>query len=255
MNVLLVDVGNSTVDFRVWNKKTNIMTKIFRPETHEKEFKSSSRLKRKILSKNIGFDEIIYCSVVPEWNDIIRALGQSVGVKVYNFRNELVINNSDFNLEGVENIGADILANFSAVKLKHKLDNVAVISMGTATTIFVVQNKKFQGVSISPGLETSIDGLISKASLLKNFVYAKTNVDIGKTTNDAINLGACNGHFFMIKGLIEYFKTKFTIDKVIITGGIANIFEDDIFELNYTLNEQLIFEGIIEVYKQIKKEG
>ncbi|QBQ08098.1 type III pantothenate kinase [Spiroplasma gladiatoris] len=255
MSILLIDIGNSTVDFRIFDDKKKNIIKVFRPSTNDKSYKSSSKLKKKLEELNQNISSIVYCSVVPEWNDIIRALGSSLKIKVYNFRENLVIQKEDFDLNGVENIGADFLANFIAVKNQYNLKNGLVISMGTASTIFLVQNYKFVGVSISPGLETSLKGLFNNASLLKDFLFHKTNAKIGQSTNDAINLGSCNGHFFMIMGLIDHFKKHFIIKSVIFTGGIANIFKEDIKNLDYVFDEQLIFKGILEIYKNIKREN
>ncbi|AOG60776.1 type III pantothenate kinase [Spiroplasma helicoides] len=253
MSILMIDVGNTTVDFRIWDQAKNELSNLMRPKTKDDEYKSSSRIKNLLKENNVTVSEIIYVSVVPEWNDVIRALGQSIDVPIYNLRNVVDISNYQFALDDVNKLGADFLSNFIGALNTYNLENGLVLSLGTASTIFVVQDKKFIGTSISPGLETSLDGLINMASLLKNNTYNKSNKLVGKNTVDSINIGSFNGHFYMVTGLVDFFKKHFKVDKVIFTGGISNLFIKEIKELGYIFDEKLIFEGLIEVFKNIKK--
>ncbi|AUM62959.1 type III pantothenate kinase [Spiroplasma monobiae] len=245
MNILLVDIGNTTADFRIWNKETNEIKKIIRPETKDASWRSSSALFKHFQENKIRVDKIIYVSVVPEWNDIIRAFANKLKIDNFNLRSDFDIDKSFFEVDDLSKLGADFISNFYGAIDSYGIENGAIVSMGTASTIAVIENKKFKGTIISPGLKNSLDCLISSAVLLQNNTYEKSNVPYGKNTVDAINIGSFNAHYTMLSSMVK----KLGFDFAIFTGGNSIDFKEEIISDGFIFDEELIFKGLIKFNK------
>ena len=115
------------------------------------------------------------------------------------------------------------------VKSKKNINNSIVIDFGTATTFEVIKNSIFSGGLIFPGINLSKNTLIKETSLLKNTKVTKTKLVVAKNTKESIQSGFYWGYLFAINGIIKKisYEKKFK-PKIILTGGLANIFKNDI---------------------------
>ena len=140
----------------------------------------------------------------------------------------LFLQNSIHLKYNLKEIGADRLANSIAI-IKNKISNSIVIDFGTATTFEVIKNNIFLGGIIFPGINLSKETLVKEASLLKNTEIAKTNKIVANNTQKSIQSGFYWGYLLAINGLIKNIsiENKFK-PKIILTGGLANIFKNDI---------------------------
>ncbi|AGR42443.1 type III pantothenate kinase [Spiroplasma diminutum] len=245
MKTLLIDIGNTTADFRIWDSKLKILEKIIRPETKDMEWRRSKILSKYFTENNIEFDQIAYVSVVPEWNDILRAFAINMKTNIFNLRSDFKIDKELFEIDDINKLGADFISNFYGALAKYDIKSGVVISMGTASTLAIVENSKFKGAIICPGLKSSLNCLISSAVLLQNNTYEKSNKTYGKNTVDAINFGAYNAHYLMLSSIIRELKFDFAI----FTGGNSVFFKEEIQKDNFIFDEQLIFEGLIRFIK------
>ncbi|WP_342258839.1 type III pantothenate kinase [Spiroplasma endosymbiont of Dioctria linearis] len=245
MKILLVDIGNTTADFRLWNKETDELKKIIRPETKDAKWRRSKVLSKYFLDNNIEIDKISYVSVVPEWNDIMRAFANNIGVAISNLRDDYDIESELFKVDNINKLGADFISNFYGAMDNYEIKNGAIISMGTTSTIAIIENKEFKGTIICPGLKNSLNCLITSAVLLQNNNYKKSNKLYGTNTIDAINVGAFNAHYLMLTSVIK----KLKLDFAIFTGGNSIEFKEDIIKDGHTFDESLIFKGLIKFNK------
>ena len=128
----------------------------------------------------------------------------------------------------LKEIGADRLANSIAI-IKNKITNSIAIDFGTATTFEVIKKNIFLGGIIFPGINLSKNTLINEASLLKNTTVMKTKRVVANNTKKSIQSGFYWGYLLAINGLIKKIskENKFK-PKIILTGGLANIFKNDI---------------------------
>ncbi|ARU91124.1 putative transcriptional regulator [Spiroplasma clarkii] len=251
MKILMIDVGNTTADFRVWDSQTKTITKLTRPLTNSVATDSPKQIVQLLKDQEIVINKILYVSVVPVWNDLIRELAVLLKVEVFNVRNLVDLESEIFAIDNSAKIGADFICNYFAARKMYNLENGVIVSMGTATTFLVVQDACIVGTIIAPGLTTALNGLISNAALLQNFHYEKSDKIIGKNTVDAINLGAYNAHLWMTTAVINNLRKNFKIGQVIYTGGNSLVFETEIANGLGKFNEQLIFEGIVAIAKNI----
>lgn len=238
MKIMLIDAGNTTIDCRFFNQKTQQITKSVRLAT--KDFLKISP-KTFLDQLNLNSDtkvRIIYSSVVPDFNTWLTKLPQSFSY--YNIRESKKIQNSDFSFPW-SHLGADLIANFYA----RNWQDAIIINCGTASTLSLIDGGVFQGTIIAPGVVISLQALVNSAALLKPMAYQWEIKEIGQTTKTAIGLGAINGHYEMLKALAKNRSTPKT--KVIFTGGNAELFKIGIGEDGFEYDETLIFQGLIKL--------
>ena len=127
------------------------------------------------------------------------------------------------------NVGADRALNAIAAHAKHKGDLI-VIDFGTATTFDVVDSSgAYKGGIIAPGINLSLDALVSAAAKLPRIAIeapAGNMSVIGRTTESQMQIGIYWGYVAMIEGLVERIKSELGRPaKVIATGGLADLFD------------------------------
>ena len=127
-----------------------------------------------------------------------------------------------------QNVGADRALNAIAAHAKHKGDLV-VIDFGTATTFDVVDfNGAYKGGIIAPGLNLSLDALVSAAAKLPRIAIEEPSDDsvIGRTTASQMLTGVYWGYVAMMEGLTARLKAEIGRPvTVIATGGLATLFD------------------------------
>lgn len=127
-----------------------------------------------------------------------------------------------------QNVGADRALNAIAAHAKHAGDLI-VIDFGTATTFDVVSpTGAYRGGIIAPGINLSLDALVSAAAKLPRIAIEapSTNSVIGRTTESQMIIGIYWGYVAMIEGLTERMKQEIGGPvKVIATGGLADLFD------------------------------
>lgn len=126
-------------------------------------------------------------------------------------------------------LGSDRAVNAISAHHSHAGDLI-VISFGTATTVDHVDfNGAYKGGIIAPGLNLSLDALVSAAAKLPRIAIEApegTSV-IGRTTESQMLIGIYWGYVAMIEGLIARMKVEIGRPvKVIATGGLAAVFEE-----------------------------
>ena len=127
-----------------------------------------------------------------------------------------------------QNVGADRALNAVAAHAKYPGD-LLVIDFGTATTFDLVSaTGAYSGGIIAPGINLSLDALVSAAAKLPRIAIEAPagNSVIGRTTQDQMLIGIYWGYIAMIEGLTERIKRELDRPtKVIATGGLASLFD------------------------------
>jgi type III pantothenate kinase len=127
-----------------------------------------------------------------------------------------------------QNVGADRALNVIAAHAKHK-GELIVIDFGTATTFDVVSaTGAYTGGIIAPGINLSLDALVSAAAKLPRIAIeapADTSV-IGRTTDSQMQIGIYWGYIAMLEGLTERMKRELGRPATVVaTGGLATLFD------------------------------
>lgn len=126
------------------------------------------------------------------------------------------------------NVGADRALNAVAAHAKYAGD-LLVIDFGTATTFDVVSaSGAYSGGIIAPGINLSLDALVSAAAKLPRIAIEapESGSVIGRTTADQMLIGIYWGYVAMIEGLTERIKRELGRPvTVVATGGLATLFD------------------------------
>ncbi|MBC8206087.1 MAG: type III pantothenate kinase [Kiritimatiellales bacterium] len=121
-----------------------------------------------------------------------------------------------------EMIGADRLANACEAAATCGAP-VVVCDFGTALTFDIVKKDEgYVGGIICPGLPLMFDYLAEKTALLPHIKPAQTTAVIGKSTAEAMQIGAHFGYLGMVKEILAQLEQELGAEmKVCATGGFA----------------------------------
>ncbi|MET0248055.1 MAG: type III pantothenate kinase [Sphingomonas sp.] len=160
-------------------------------------------------------------------------------------------------VEEPNNLGADRALNVIAAHANHPGDLI-IIDFGTATTFDVVDFRgAYKGGVIAPGINLSLDALVSAAAKLPRIaIEAPRDASvIGRNTVDQMHIGIFWGYVSMIEGLLA--RTKAEIGRparVIATGGLAVLFEKhtDVFDI---VEHDLTIQGLAMLWERSHGSG
>ena len=201
-----------------------------------------------LIKKNFkNIEKILFSSVVPDKYKVIKNFFK-IQTKKKSFEIKELNLNKIINIKvNKRQIGSDRLANAIGIFQKNK--NYIIIDFGTATTFDVVKSNNYIGGVIAPGVQTSLNNLSSKASLIPNIKLKKIKKILGKNTNNSVISGFYWGYIGLINKIIFLIKKETKINfKIIVTGGLAHIFKNS-FDYNVNLNKDVTLNGIIKVVK------
>ena len=142
-------------------------------------------------------------------------------------------------------IGADRLANAVAARARFGAP-VVVVDFGTAVTFDVVNAKgNYVGGIIAPGLAAMTDYLHEKTALLPRIEIREIETAIGKSTEQAMLIGAVQGYRGLVRELIGELKHELGAKKlpVVATGGYAKLIAAKLPEIN-AVDPALTLEGL-----------
>jgi type III pantothenate kinase len=150
-------------------------------------------------------------------------------------------------------VGADRVLNSIAAHAIHEGDLI-VIDFGTATTFDVVDySGAYKGGIIAPGINLSLDALVTAAAKLPRIAIQAPEGDlsvIGRTTEDQMHIGIYWGYVAMMEGLVGRMKEEIGRPaKVIATGGLAALFDrhTEIFDM---IEPDLTIQGLALLHKR-----
>ena len=248
--MIVVDLGNTNVVIGFYSN-TKIIKSI-RLKTNE--FKFNNRIKF-IINNNLkkikslsNIHIVVLGSVVPDKNIEIKKISKNIGYTLINIENNYTffkINNI-FNL--VKDLGADRIANTIA-GIKFYGNNIIILDFGTATTFDIIKKSKYIGGVISPGIQVSNDALSKSAAKLKTIKIIRNYDILGRNTEKAMQSGFYWGYVSLINGIIsKIIKQKKFKPKIILTGGLANIFSKEI-KRNIIIDQNLTLNGLYHIGK------
>ena len=153
-----------------------------------------------------------------------------------------------------QTIGPDRLAN--AVAARHRFGAPAVVvDFGTAVTFDVVNRAgDYVGGIIAPGLTAMTDYLHEKTALLPRIRIREVKSPIGKSTEQAMLVGAVHGYRGLIRELILELKRELKVKRlpVVATGGYAQLIASKLPEIT-AVDGLLTLEGLRLVWQANQK--
>jgi type III pantothenate kinase len=121
-----------------------------------------------------------------------------------------------------ETIGADRLANACEAAVDYGTP-VVVCDFGTALTFDIIKKREgYVGGIICPGLPLMFDYLAERTALLPHIKPVKTTHVVGRSTEEAMRIGAHLGYLGMVKEILAQLRKELGRGtKVCATGGFA----------------------------------
>ncbi len=186
------------------------------------------------------FSHATICSVVPHAADLLEKF-LKVPVHRISHRSELPI---AIDYPNPEQIGADRLANAAASTAKYGCPTI-VIDFGTAVTFDVISAKSaYLGGAIAPGTAALKDYLHRRTALLPAIQLEEPASSIGKSTEEAMQVGAVIGYRGLIRGILTEMQTELGgTPHIIATGGDATLISSGLSEIQ-TIDPDLTLHGI-----------
>mgnify|MGYP001244094605 FL=1 len=237
---LLLDIGNTHTRAALTSNNELTKTKIF--ETKEWFNGKSAKTINQLLS-NKQIDATLCASVVPSATIKLKKLSNLKGIKTH----LLTHKNCGLRIKypRPKTIGPDRLANAIGA-LDEFSPPLIVVDFGTALTFDVVDKKGiYVGGVICPGLKVMTEYLHEKTALLPKVKIKDTPRFIGKSTIQAMQIGAVHGYRGLISNIVTGLKKNLHARKVnvIATGGCAEIISAILPEIS-TTRPLLTLEGL-----------
>ena len=126
-------------------------------------------------------------------------------------------------IDNPREVGADRIVNAVAARARYGTP-VIVVDFGTSTNFDIVGEKgEYLGGVIGPGLEVSMDALVSATAALRRVELTPPRSVIGKGTVEAIQSGLLYGHAGYVDGIVGRIRAELG-DGVpaVATGGLAS---------------------------------
>ena len=254
---LVIDIGNTNTVFAIYQsfKAKFQLLKSFRISSNSNrtsdEYLFIINQCFKISNYNINkLSGVAIASVVPEVLNNVEHFFKN-NLKLPLFKVEADKLNIEINIDNPNEAGQDRLINAFAIK-KMKFDPAIIIDFGTATTFDVIGARgSYLGGIIAPGINLSIESLYKATSRLPKIsiksLRDEKNTLLGKNTISAIESGVFWGYVCMIEGLIIKLKKYYPNSNVVATGGLSQIFKNNIKSIDH-IEKDLTINGLAYYY-------
>jgi type III pantothenate kinase len=234
---LLIDVSNSYAKLAFASRE-----RVSNPvRIHTAEL-SSSIVAEFLRQRQVR--KVVVSSVVPTKNSAIsKAVHNKAQVLWLDWKLKLGV---AIEYPNPQSIGADRLANATAVAEFYGCPAI-VVDFGTAVTFDVVsQRRSYIGGVIAPGLEAMTNFLYQRTALLPRLSLKEPHRAVGKSTVEGMRSGAIFGYRGLVREILAQIRAEqFSRKKVVVvaTGGYARLIASRLPEVA-VIHPQLTLEGL-----------
>lgn len=258
---LLVDAGNTHIHLNLGDSVKLYMDVPITIEVDDLKSMMSDPLGKASLPESFNehliagsLEFAIVASVIPSMNPVIEDWIKScfcVPSHIVSHKSPGMVK---LDYPNPETIGIDRLAN-SVSCVNNKPLPAVVVDFGTATTFDVInKNGAYCGGIIAPGISLMTDYLHEKTELLPKIHLTKPESHIGKSTTQAMQIGATEGYKGLIKQILKGIACELEEEQIHVTftGGCAEIIQINDADLN-DLSDQFKFSSHID--QNVTMEG
>jgi len=240
--ILLLDIGNTHThlgfaDATGVRRQRNIKTALWYSDA------AAGPIRR--FAGKTRIEGVALCSVVPAVTRRAIALARKEFAVTALELTVRTIRGVGINYPKPASIGPDRLAN--AVALRHHFGAPSVaVAFGTALAFDVVdRHGDYAGGIIAPGLASMTHYLHDKTALLPRITIRETSSVIGKSTREAMLIGAVHGYRGLVRELIIELKQELKCRRlsVVATGGYAQLMSAKLPEIT-AVEPNLTLEGL-----------
>ena len=236
MNLLVVDVGNTSTAVGLWRggrvsrvshvdgdftEVAAAISATLRP--------SPARLQshNPLIEQSNNSPVVAYASVVPRKDAKFRALFRRMGLRVVrvdceSFKSYQTASGLKIDYPKPEEIGADRFADAAGAFARYGAP-ILIMDFGTALTAAIVtRDRVWRGGVIAPGFPLMRDYLFERTAKLPRMKIGGRVPKIGRTTEEAMRFGALVGYRGMVREIVAELRRNFREDfRLVATGGFA----------------------------------
>jgi type III pantothenate kinase len=226
--IFVLDIGNSDITTGIWLDKQWRHVWRLPTDTDLTAIHYTSKLRDLFLEHSLKADavqKVVISSVVPDITDRVKLSAATLtelnpivmGAAVYASLPLKILNPNQ--------IGSDLVCNALAAYVNFK-STCIVVDFGTALTFTTVSKEgEIMGVSIVPGLKTSIKALTQNTAQLFAVPLEVPASVLGKDTTHAIQAGVLHGYEGLVRTMLHKIKTELKDNTipVVATGGLSSI--------------------------------
>ena len=209
----IIDIGNSRI------KSSEVQDdKILESKTWDR-----LELLVEALPKN---KNTIVCSVKHNSEQIRNIFGDEVFI--FNEHSKLPI---QINYYTQQTLGRDRIASAVGAHYLFPLEDLLIIDAGSCITYDLLIKNSFEGGLISPGFKMRLKAMHEMTGQLPDVSEQSDQYTwelIGKSTASCMISGAKNGLKNEINGIVSDLKEKYGVIKILMTGGDAVLFENNL---------------------------
>ncbi len=237
----LVDISNSFIKFAIADEM-QILGSAMRLPT-----RSLIEGAGRTIEEAAAGRHVVASSVVPTATARLRELCQHTGSRLSLLDASSVAEALAINYPSPDTIGADRLANALGA-IKRFGAPCVVVDFGTAVTFDIVNaSREYIGGIIAPGLSAMLDYLNEKTALLPRIEIHEPHGFVGKSTEEAMCIGAVHGYRGMIRELLRGLRLELAPRgghlRVVATGGYADLIASHLEEISEVV-PMLTLEGL-----------
>lgn len=254
--LLVADVGNTNITFGAYDGDRLVADWRIAADARRTADEYAALLIPLAQTESLSlsqFDEFALASVMPRAIDpLLRFAREYLSIDfpfLLTAQADLGIN---IHYEPKTDVGADRLANAVAAHQMYE-GPVIVVDLGTATTFDAISAEgDYLGGAIAPGIEISIEALVSQTAQLRRVQVVAPPKAIGNTTATSLQSGFVYGFAGQVDAIVTKFQTEMGGNaRVIATGGLA-----ELIALHSTtireVDQLLTLEGIRLAYARTK---
>ncbi len=223
--ILAVDIGNTNIVVGCIDGDRICFVERLSTVSTRTELEYAISFKNVLELYDIHFSRLeggIISSVVPPVTNIVKRSVEKVLGKEVMVVGPGVKTGLNIIMDNPREVGSDRIVNAVAVVHEYPVP-AAIVDMGTATTICVVDEKKnYIGGAIIPGMRIAADTLTARTAQLPKISLEPPARLIGKNTIDCMKSGVFYGNAALIDGMLDRMEEEMGQKLTIVaTGGLA----------------------------------
>lgn len=251
--ILAVDVGNTNIVIGCCKENKIEFVERLSTDPNATVLEYAISFKNVLELYGIGQDDIdgaIISSVVPSVTLTIK----SAIKKIVNV-DSMVIGPGlktgvNITLDNPAQLGSDLVVDAAAGIAEYPLPLI-IFDMGTATTVSVIdENKNYLGGMIIPGVNVSLNAMISQTSQLPRISLEPPKRIIGKNTIECMKSGILYSTAASLDGIIDRVESELGKKATVVaTGGLAGSIIPHCTK-KIILDDELLLKGLIVIYNK-----
>ena len=252
--ILAIDVGNTNIVLGGLREGKKVFSARLASDRNKTEDQYALDIQGILTMHGISVTEIegsILASVVPYLQTVLPR-----AVRLLTGKEPIVVGPGiktglNIRMDDPAAVGSDLIVGAVAARSKYP-SPLAIIDMGTATTVAVIRGGDYIGGMIIPGLWVSLNALSARAAQLPYIDLAGATPLLGTNTVDSMRAGSVIGCAAMLDGILDRLEESLGEPvHAVLTGGTSAVVAPYL-KRNFHLEPDLLLLGLRILYEKNK---